>query len=397
MPDVYLYTGEANPHDVKLRDPTTLGAITADLSATEADDTLSGAAIVIVGASSDISEAADTLSGATAVIVGAAAAVTEAPDTLAGVAGVAVSLAAAVTEAADTLTGATAVLVQAAASLTEGNDSLGAAASVTVVASASISEAADSLSAATAVLVRANASITEAADSLSATVGTSVIASAAITEAADGLAAAAALLVQASAELTEANDVLSATASVAAITADLNVTEANDTLTAAAAVSGEASAPIPVTPSRGASNRFSRSPPRPAPPPPERRPADIVADASSGQGAQSVRAYFDIAATAKTRSGQSTGSNESAVGLTLAALFAEIRTTEQSVKGDGRLRVMSVVRTSQQEFEIGAFAEPALVARAETGGETPLEPSYDDDGQADAERFGDMLVEFDFA
>ena len=46
MPDVYLYTGEANPNDVKLRDPTTTGAppVTGTLAVTLADDTMAASA-----------------------------------------------------------------------------------------------------------------------------------------------------------------------------------------------------------------------------------------------------------------------------------------------------------------------------------------------------------------
>ena len=41
MTDVFLYPGESNPNDVRLRDPTTILAVNASLAWTEYDDTMS--------------------------------------------------------------------------------------------------------------------------------------------------------------------------------------------------------------------------------------------------------------------------------------------------------------------------------------------------------------------
>jgi len=84
-----------------------------------------------------------------------------------GAAGITANLS--VTEANDTLTAAATVLVQASAAITEANDTLSATATVLVQANASITEANDSIASTAAVLVQASAAIVEDDDAISAT------------------------------------------------------------------------------------------------------------------------------------------------------------------------------------------------------------------------------------
>jgi hypothetical protein len=90
MSDIFLYTGESNPADIKLRDPTTSGStpgtITGTMAAAEAGtDTFAGSCDVFVQGSLAASETgADTFSSTGDVVVQGTLAVSESgSDTLA--------------------------------------------------------------------------------------------------------------------------------------------------------------------------------------------------------------------------------------------------------------------------------------------------------------------------
>ena len=84
MTDIFLRSGEANPSDIRLRDPTLAdsGAVTANFAVTEAADTLSAAATLAIQATFTVTEADDTLTSAAVLALQATLATTEADDTL---------------------------------------------------------------------------------------------------------------------------------------------------------------------------------------------------------------------------------------------------------------------------------------------------------------------------
>jgi hypothetical protein len=176
--DVFLRSvpPDSNPNDIRLRDPTqadsTGGVITANLSVTEADDTLSAAATLAIATNLTATEADDTLASSAALAIAAALSVTEASDTLAATAAVLVSTSLAVTEAADTLSSTASVLVSPSLAVTEAADTLSSGSVALVSAALAITEADDSLSSLAAVLALASLSQIEVDDSLSATVAT---------------------------------------------------------------------------------------------------------------------------------------------------------------------------------------------------------------------------------
>jgi hypothetical protein len=87
MTDIFLYAGEANPNDIRLRDPTVAGGgggpatITGTLAATEASDTAAFAGLIAHTGTLAASEASDTVAFVGTVAHTGALSVTEASDT----------------------------------------------------------------------------------------------------------------------------------------------------------------------------------------------------------------------------------------------------------------------------------------------------------------------------
>lgn len=151
MTDVFLYQGEASQNDVKLTDPTVLSglaAIAGVLAATEADDTLAGAATLAIAATAGISEAEDTLSGAAALTIAASASITEANDSESATGALPIVGIEGTTESDDTLSSASALAIGATAGFSEAGDTLAAGAALAITGSLAISEENDAASAA---------------------------------------------------------------------------------------------------------------------------------------------------------------------------------------------------------------------------------------------------------
>lgn len=99
MPDIYLFTGQAAPRDIRLR-AAVIGGV---LAALEADDAVVGVGALAIAAALAATEAADSVAAAGALALQAAAAITEAADTAAGTGALALAAAAALLEDADTV------------------------------------------------------------------------------------------------------------------------------------------------------------------------------------------------------------------------------------------------------------------------------------------------------
>jgi hypothetical protein len=86
VPDIFLYTGEPNASDIKLRDPTVAAGgggpatITADLAVTEAQDIAAFSAALVHQASLAATEGQDTAAFSAALVHTAALAAIEAQD-----------------------------------------------------------------------------------------------------------------------------------------------------------------------------------------------------------------------------------------------------------------------------------------------------------------------------
>jgi hypothetical protein len=178
-----------------------LPVVTGAAAITEANDTLSATATVLVSGSLTVTEANDTLSATATVLVSGTLSVTEVNDILSATATVLVSGTLSVTEANDTLSAAGAVGVSGTLAVTEASDALSSTGTVLVAGTLSVTEAADTLNSTGTILVSGTLSATEAADTLSATGtvsgGLAVITGvAAFQEASDVLSAAAHLVIQ---------------------------------------------------------------------------------------------------------------------------------------------------------------------------------------------------------
>jgi hypothetical protein len=185
-------------------------------------------------------EADDTLVSTVSTTIGAAAAMTEAPDSLATDVDVVAKASAGITEASDTLAATVKGIAGAALSATEAGDSIAATARGIAGATLVVTEAGDTLSSAGVVvpIITATLSVTEAPDTVSATAALANpirVADLSVTEAKDTLGSTATAAWPPSAgslSVTEAKDTLSSIASVSAfgeVTANLAVTEAPDT------------------------------------------------------------------------------------------------------------------------------------------------------------------------
>lgn len=137
------------------------------------------------------------------------------------------------TEASDTLASAATLAIAAALTRTEANDTSTSAAALAIAAALSSTEAGDTLTSAAALAVAAALTRTEASDTLSSTAGLGIAAALTSTEASDTLVSAATLGIAAALTRTEANDTPTS-AGVLGIVAVMGATEANDTLTSAA-------------------------------------------------------------------------------------------------------------------------------------------------------------------
>ena len=103
MPDIFLRSGEAQPTDVRLRDPTVAdsgGSIVGALTATEAGDTLAGGATLALVATAAIGGAGDTATAGAALALAVTVVPVETDDIVTGI-------------AALVLTGSVATLIEA--------------------------------------------------------------------------------------------------------------------------------------------------------------------------------------------------------------------------------------------------------------------------------------------
>lgn len=98
MTDIFLYSGEANPNDLKLRDPTVLAGggatLTADLAATEPADVAAFSKVRESAGTLAVTEARDAAALVAKRVLPASFSVTESRDVLAFAAGVARTLSA---------------------------------------------------------------------------------------------------------------------------------------------------------------------------------------------------------------------------------------------------------------------------------------------------------------
>ena len=110
----------------------TTPGINANLSVTEADDTLSAAATLAIAASLTVTEGNDSLTAAATLAIAASASLVEANDTLVATAALAIVAASALTEAPDTLLadGINGAQNTADLAVTEANDTLSASATL---------------------------------------------------------------------------------------------------------------------------------------------------------------------------------------------------------------------------------------------------------------------------
>lgn len=199
MPDIFLYSGEAAPNDVRLRDPTVAGAgdpeIFGTLSVTDDADTLVGAVVVAVDATLAATDATDALSAAAAAQIDASAVLSDAADSLSGAAAVAVAAALDGTDAADTLAAVAEGQAAPGSSQSGGGHSRAESwvhvprryVAPAVVASAALVDAGDTVAARGAVLSFAQARAVDDADQAAATGGVVILAAFRVTDASDTL------------------------------------------------------------------------------------------------------------------------------------------------------------------------------------------------------------------
>lgn len=150
------------------------GNVNANLSVTDASDTLAGYALVTVGVALGLTETADTLSSGVSVAVVALLSATDSADSLSSTAtvpaagGVAADLS--VTDASDTLSAAAAALVTTNLSATDAADTVAAAALVRIAIAAATTDSPDSLSSTATVVVAGSVvctlGVTDEADTL---------------------------------------------------------------------------------------------------------------------------------------------------------------------------------------------------------------------------------------
>lgn len=214
--------------------------ISAALSITEANDTLTSTTTVLVSAASTVTDG-DTLLSAATVLVSASAALTE-NDSLTSAATVLVTASASIAEGNDSLLSTTTILVSAALSVTEANDSLLAAAVLPIVAAASIAEANDTLLASGTIALTAALAVAEGDDTVLAAGAILVTAVVGVTEDPDTLLAAGTVSsgTQAALSVTEDPDTIVAAGTIS-LTAQASVVEADDLVTSAATVLVQAS------------------------------------------------------------------------------------------------------------------------------------------------------------
>lgn len=217
------------------------GAITGTLTATEAGDTLSAAALLAAFGTLAATEADDTVSAAAQLRAFGTLTAAEADDTLSASARIGLVGTLAGTEANDNLSAAAQLRASATLTATEAADTASGAAQLRITATLSASEAGDALSAEASVgdvggeAITATLAATEADDTLSAAAGLRIAATLTAAEGADTLSAAGTLRATAALTATEAADTLSAAAQLR-IAASLAATEAGDTLVSSAGV-----------------------------------------------------------------------------------------------------------------------------------------------------------------
>lgn len=192
--------------------PTAAGGaeeITADLSVTEGEDSVSAAGALAIAASASLVEDGDTVSSAATLAISA-------------------NLSAA--EDADGLSADASLAIAAALAAAEGDDQVAASAGLAIAANLSVTEEADTLSSsAGAEAIQAELSATEQDDSIQASASLTVTADATPTEGDDQCSGEGTVAISASASITEQDDVSSSSAALA-IVAEASMTEGDDTL-----------------------------------------------------------------------------------------------------------------------------------------------------------------------
>jgi len=224
-------------------------AIVADVSVTENIDSISatGTTATEIIANASIIESADSLSSTGALSVSAALALSEEFDTVTAASTVAIASTLAITESGDSLSSSALVGIAANSNVVESADSIISAGTVAIVSNLAKTEGNDSVSSTASLLIVATASINEASDSISSDGSVAALgginANASITESADSLSSIGALPVSAALALSEAFDTVTA-ASTVAIASTLAITESGDSLSSAAAIGINAAANI---------------------------------------------------------------------------------------------------------------------------------------------------------
>ena len=137
-----------------------------------------------------------------------------------------------VTESNDTLSSTALTTVSATLSVTEQNDSLSSTATSTVSASLTVTEDNDTLSSTGTSTVSATLSVTEQNDTLSSTgvVVSGIVGTLSVTEQNDSLSSTSTTTVSATLAVTENNDSLSSTGFAGSISCSVTITEQNDAL-----------------------------------------------------------------------------------------------------------------------------------------------------------------------
>jgi hypothetical protein len=106
VPDIFLYPGEPNPADIRLRDPTVLASSSPSLSGS-------------------ILEGSDSAAGTLTLELNLSGAVTEGSDAVAGTVGLALSLSGAIAEGSDAVAGTLALQINISGAIQEGSDVVG--------------------------------------------------------------------------------------------------------------------------------------------------------------------------------------------------------------------------------------------------------------------------------
>jgi hypothetical protein len=84
MPDIFLYSGEPNPNDIKLSDPTSLrsgAAITGTSAQSQSIATSSANGLITVSGSSPVSQSANSSQSTGTITVSGSSALTQSPQT----------------------------------------------------------------------------------------------------------------------------------------------------------------------------------------------------------------------------------------------------------------------------------------------------------------------------